>query len=55
MTKMYVKCKECGEEHLAKDVTVTDVEEDYSTGGDKVTYNCPVTNKETKSLVYRTR
>ena len=55
MSRMYVKCPECGEEHESKDVEVTDVEEDFVTGGDKVTYTCPITGNETKSLVYRQR
>jgi ribosomal protein L32 len=55
MSNMYVKCKECGEEHRPNEVEVTDCEEDFATGGDLLTYTCPVTGKETKSLVYRQR
>jgi hypothetical protein len=51
---MFVKCKECGEEHNSEEVQGTDVEEDFE-GRDVLTFVCPTTNNETNSLVYRKR
>lgn len=50
---LVVRCKECGEEHYSWQVIVENIEEDFQ-GCDVVTYNCPVTDKSTKSMVYRT-
>lgn len=49
---MFVKCRECGEEHNSEEVRATDINEDFE-GRDVLTFVCPVTSKETKSLVYR--
>lgn len=50
---MFVKCKECGDSHSTTEIDIENVEEDFQ-GFDVVTYNCPVTDKSTKSMVYRT-
>jgi hypothetical protein len=54
MSRMYVKCKECGEEHNSDEVRCLDIEEDFE-GRDVITFVCPETGNETKSLVYRQR
>ena len=48
---MYVRCTECGDCHVAGEVTVENVEEDFL-GRDVVTFQCPVTNHLARSLVY---
>lgn len=47
-----VICTECSEEHLTNKIEVLNVEEDMQ-GRDVAYFMCPVTNSETKSLVYR--
>lgn len=51
---MFVMCKECGEQHTSEEVQGVDIEEDFE-GRDVLMFVCPVTGKETKSLVYRKR
>lgn len=48
----FVICSECSEEHLTTEVEALNVEED-SSGRDVFYFLCPVTQTETKSLVYR--
>ena len=50
--RFIVICSECGEEHLTTEVEFLNVEEDFQ-GRDVMYYTCPITNKPTKSLVYR--
>lgn len=52
LSEMFVRCLECGEEHVAKDVMFVNIEEDIQ-GRDLLTYVCPVTQKETKAYVLR--
>jgi hypothetical protein len=47
-----VKCPECGQEHNTEKVQFLNVEEDIQ-GRDIFYYVCPITQKETKSLVYK--
>ena len=49
---LVVKCNECGDEHMADEVEIENVEEDIY-GQDVVWFICPVTKETTKSLVYR--
>ena len=46
-----VVCTECSEEHSTADIEFSNVEEDIQ-GRDIMCFICPVTNVETKSLVY---
>lgn len=46
-----VICSECSEEHSTTEVQLLNVEEDMQ-GQDIMYFKCPVTNTETKSLVY---
>lgn len=48
---MFVVCPECGKRHSNKEIKATDIAEDFQ-GRDVITYICPVTGNETKSLVY---
>ena len=50
--RLVVKCPECGQEHETEEVKFLNVEEDIQ-GRDVFYYVCPVTEKETKSLVYK--
>ena len=50
--RFIVKCPECGQEHETEEVKFLNVEEDIQ-GRDVFYYVCPVTEKETKSLVYK--
>ena len=54
MSDMYVMCRECGEQHNSEEVIGTNIEEG-SQGEDVLTFVCPETGKETKSIVYRRR
>lgn len=47
-----VICSECSEEHLTTEVQSVNIEEDIQ-GRDILYFVCPVTNMETKSLVYK--
>ena len=51
-TKYIVKCPECGENHFTDEVEFLNVEEDFH-GRDVMHYICPVTDTNTKSLVYK--
>ncbi len=51
MITMYVVCPECGERHDSEEVEGVDIEESPE-GWDVLTYVCPVTGNEVKSLVY---
>lgn len=51
---MFVQCKECGEIHNSEQVQGVDIEEDFE-GRDLLTFVCPKTGNETKSLVYTKR
>ncbi len=48
---MFVKCKECGEEHYTGELLVENIEEDIC-GRDVLTFVCPETGHTTTSLVY---
>jgi hypothetical protein len=54
MSDMFVRCSECGEEHESNEVEALDIAEDFE-GRDVLTFICPETKNETKSLVYRRR
>ena len=47
-----VLCPECSSEHLTTEVEFLNIEEDIQ-GRDVMYYICPVTNTNTKSLVYK--
>ena len=49
--KFKVICTECSEEHSVEDTKVVNVEEDIQ-GRDVLYFECPVTEKIAKSLVY---
>lgn len=49
--RYYVICKECSENHRTDTIELLNVEEDIE-GRDVVFFVCPVTEIETKSLVY---
>lgn len=46
-----VVCTECSEEHDTESVKFLNIEEDIQ-GRDIMYFECPVTNMETRSLVY---
>jgi len=48
---MFVKCKECGEEHFQGELLVENIEEDAE-GRDVLTFVCPETGHTTTSLIY---
>ena len=48
---MFVKCKECGEEHYTGELLVENIEEDVY-GRDVLTFVCPETGHTTTSLIY---
>ena len=48
---MFVKCKECGEEHCQGELLVENIEEDAE-GRDVLTFVCPETGHTTTSLIY---
>lgn len=52
--QMFVQCRECGERHISKEVETIDIEEG-SNGEDILTFVCPETGNETKSIVFCTR
>lgn len=52
--QMFVQCRECGERHTSKEVETIDIEEG-SNGEDILTFVCPETGNETKSIVFCTR
>jgi transcription elongation factor Elf1 len=47
----YVRCRECGQRHTTEEIELLDVAEDIE-GRDVATFNCPVTQNSTTSLVY---
>ena len=47
----FVICKECNLEHSTSDLKAVNIEEDIE-GRDVFTFECPVTNKVTSSLVF---
>ena len=47
---MYVQCS-CGNDHSSTSVVTINIEEDIF-GRDLVTFVCPITKNETKSLVF---
>jgi hypothetical protein len=49
---MFVKCKECGEEHFQGEVRTVNIEEDEFTGADILTFVCPLTDRITTSQIY---
>lgn len=49
--RMFVQCRECGEQHSSEEVQGVDIREDFE-GRDVLTFVCPVTGKTTESLVY---
>ena len=51
MNNMIVVCSEWSEEHDTAEVKFLNIEEDIQ-GRDIMYFTCPVTNTETKSLVY---
>ena len=51
MNNMIVVCSKCFEEHDTSEVKFLNVEEDME-GRDIMYFTCPVTNLDTKSLVY---
>ena len=51
MNNMIVVCTKCSEEHDTSEVKFLNVEEDME-GRDIMYFTCPVTNLDTKSLVY---
>jgi len=52
MASMFVRCRECGEDHKADAVKFLNIEEDYM-GRDLLHYVCPNTGTSTSSNVYR--
>jgi len=48
---MVVDCKECGRQHTPDEVQTINIEEDAE-GRDVITYECPVTNSTTTSVVF---
>ena len=53
--KMYVQCPACGERHYnTKYLEILNVEEGPD-GQDVLTYRCPETKEDTKSVVYVVR
>jgi hypothetical protein len=54
MSDMFVRCRECGQEHESNEVEALDIAEDFE-GRDVLTFICPVTKFETNSFVYRRR
>ena len=50
--KYFVVCKFCGEQHYSTEIILHNIEENER-GEDVVTYYCPNTGEETKSLVHR--
>lgn len=49
---MYVKCKECFGLHYQSDaLELKNIEEDFATGADVLTYVCPQTNHVTSSII----
>ena len=48
---MIVVCSKCSEEHDTSEVKFLNIEEDME-GRDIMYFTCPVTNLDTKSLVY---
>ena len=51
MNQCIVICCECSQEHSTTDVEFLNIEEDIQ-GRDIMHFVCPVTNTETKSIVY---
>ena len=51
MNDCVVICCECSQEHLTTDVEFLNIEEDIQ-GRDIMHFVCPLTNTETKSIVY---
>ena len=51
LTKLRVKCLECGEEHGPQEFISLNLEEN-AMGEDVVTFICPVTDQITKTRVY---
>ena len=49
--QVYVRCRECGEQHDSTEVEFLNIEEDIE-GRDVITFTCPITQKPTCSLVY---
>lgn len=50
--RFIVLCTECSEEHETSKVEFVNIEEDIQ-GRDVMHFMCPVTDTETKSLVYK--
>ena len=48
---MYVECSACDCRHVVGEVKFVNIEEDFF-GRDLMTFICPETNEEAKSLVY---
>lgn len=51
MNKFIVICSECSEEHTTPELEFLNIEEDIQ-GRVIMYFTCPVTNSDTKSLVY---
>jgi hypothetical protein len=49
--QVHVRCPECGATHTVEEIELLDVAEDIE-GRDVATFNCPVTQNSTRSLVY---
>ena len=49
--QVYVRCCKCGSTHTVEEIELLDVVEDIE-GRDVATFNCPVTQNSTTSLVY---
>lgn len=50
--RFIVICTECSENHSTTEVEFLNIEEDMQ-GRDVMYYTCPITQRPTKSLVYR--
>ena len=49
--KLYVECAACKNQHTTGEVETLDIEEDIQ-GRDVLTFYCPVTEQQVKSLVF---
>lgn len=52
MRQNFVRCT-CGEKHDAAAIEILNVEEEFATGADVVTFVCPATGEQAVSNVYR--
>lgn len=51
---MFVRCKECSQLHYQNEpMELKNIEEDFATGADVLTYVCPETNQVTSSIILK--